>query len=294
MPTGDLSLPARLVPQSLAHFPMKGPVLASSLALLLTLGSACASSRTPESMPAWSPGAIELVAAAAPRDQDQMRIPREVEVPEIWPASGLYLGGALITSQPLGDFDGKTAYSGPTDVVLIPDIDIGAGAGAYLSYRWHMNELLVQYSITNHDGSFAGSPRQHDTSFYDLDVNWRHYFWEKSPFQPYALLGLGWARAEIDNGSTDQATGTIFEDATLRDGINVNVGAGAALYTLPWVVFFGQAMYRFVRYETSSGIDGSFENTPDVDGDGWNVSFGAAVRILPPRKPHVSTVGRPR
>jgi len=42
-------------------------------------------------------------------------------------------------------------------------------------------------------------------------------------------------------------------------------------------------MYRFVRYETSSGIDGEFANTPYVDGDGWNLSIGAAIRLLPSR-----------
>jgi hypothetical protein len=214
-----------------------------------------------------------------------MRVPSEDEAPkEKWPASGLYVGGALITSQPMGDFqDGDFALFGPSDVVIAPELDVGAGAGIYLSYRWHMNEVLLQYSITEHDGEFDGSPFDHDTKFYDLDLNWRHYFWESSALQPYALFGLGWSRADVDNGTTDQATGTIVEDAHLENGIAVNVGAGAALYTLPWVVFFGQGMWRFVRYGSSQGLDGNMSNTPDIDGDGWNLQVGAAIRILPPR-----------
>ncbi len=271
---------------------MKGLVSSASwLVPFLALSSACASTARPPRMPAWSPehaglAPVELVDASAPADldDDKMRIPREDEPRTTWPASGLYLGGALITSQPMGDFDGDQSLAGPTDLLLIPDLDLGAGGGVYLSYRWHMNELLVQYSITEHDGSFSGSPREHDTTFYDLDFNWRHYFWEKSPLQPYGLLGLGYSRADIDNGSTDQATGTVFQDAEIENGIVVNVGAGAALYTLPWIVFFGQGIYRFVRYETSNGIDGHLSNTPDIDGDGWNVSVGAAIRLLPPRK----------
>lgn len=269
---------------------MKGPVSAAFVLPLLAL--ACASAPRPPSMPYWSSAGAGVVAAT-PRaagaplviDDHRMRVPRDrgIEVPKHWPASGLYLGGALITSQPMGDFDGDTAYGNGTNLVLIPDIDVGAGGGAYVSYRWHMNELLVQYSITEHDGDFSGSPRQHDTTFYDLDFNWRHYFWEKSPLQPYALLGFGWARAEIDDGSADQ-TLTVFEDAQVYNGINFNVGAGAALYTLPWVVFFGQGVYRFVRYESIDGIGGRGSATPDVDGDGWAVSVGAALRLLPPRK----------
>jgi hypothetical protein len=97
---------------------MKGPVLSSfPLVPLLVLASACAATAHPPRMPAWSPAPAELVTsaalpAAAPADidDDKMRVPREVEPEEIWPASGLYVGGALISSQPLGDFDGDVAY----------------------------------------------------------------------------------------------------------------------------------------------------------------------------------------
>jgi outer membrane protein with beta-barrel domain len=271
---------------------MKGQALATSpLALVLALTSACASTSRPESMPDWKPSEVELVAAAAPRyddhpqelSDDSVRIPRAEEERETWPARGLYIGGAIITSQPMGDFDGDSAYARTTSLVLIPDLDVGAGGGVYVSYRWHMNELMLQYSITEHDGDFSGSTEEHDTTFYDLDFNWRHYFWEKSFVQPYGLLGLGWGRAEIDNGSTDIATQTIFEDADLEDGINVNVGAGVAMYTLPWVSFFAQAMYKFSRYKSIDGIDGDASATPDVDSDSWNIQFGAAIRLLPPR-----------
>lgn len=267
---------------------------ASAFAPFLVLLGACASTARPAPMPEFSLGSAEVVSSLSATaaldagldiDDDAMRIPRpDVELPDVWPASGLYLGAALITTQPMGDFDGDMTLSGPTDLLLVPDLDVGGGGGVFLSYRWRMNELVVQYAITENDGEFSGSPQEHDATFYDLDMNWRHYFMEKSPLQPYSILGLGWSRLEVDNGSTDQATGTVFEDAEIEDGIVINVGAGAALYTLPWVVFFGQGIYRFVRYETSNGIDGHLQNTPDIDGDGWTVSVGAALRILPPRK----------
>jgi len=264
-----------------------------AVALALSLAGGCASPSRLAPMPDYTITEADVVEAAATParlvddqdDEDAMRVPTPDEPPpEIWPARGLYIGGSLIASQPLGDFEGDQFLSGPTDLILIPDLDVGAGFGGYIAYRWYMNELQLQYSITEHDGDFEGSPQEHDTTFYDLDVNWRHYFWPKSPLQPYGLLGMGWGRAKIENGSTDQATGTVFEDAELKDGINFNVGVGAALYTLPWVTFHGQAMYRFVRYEKSDGIDGNFSNIGDVDGDGWNLSVGAAFRLLPGRK----------
>lgn len=266
---------------------MKGSVLAASLLVpAALLAGACAATPRPPSMPEWSPPESALLAASAALDTDdeRMRIPSPTEPEDLWPAQGLYLGGEVITCQPLGDFDGDVQLFGPTDEVLVPDLDVGPGLGAFLSYRWRMNELMLQASVTEHDGDFSSPSRSLDTRLLSLDLNWRHYFWEESPLQPYGLLGIGMSRAEVENGSTDQATETLSEDAELTDGINVNVGVGAALYTLPWVVFYGQALYRFNRYVTSDGIDGEFENTPDIDGDTFSLSFGAAFRLLPPRR----------
>lgn len=266
---------------------MKGSVLAASLFVpAALLASACAATPRPPTMPEWAPAESALVAASAPlaRDDERMRIPSQTEPEDLWPAQGLYLGGEVITTQPLGDFDGDVRFFGPTDEVLVPDLDIGPGLGAYLSYRWRMNELVLQVSVSEHDGDFSSPSRDLDTRLLNLDLNWRHYFWEHSPLQPYGLLGIGMSRAEIDDGSTDQATETVREDAELTDGINFNVGAGAALYTLPWVVFYGQALYRFNRFKTSDGIDGEFANNPDIDGDTFSLSFGAAFRLARPRR----------
>jgi opacity protein-like surface antigen len=264
---------------------MKAPS-ATLVPALLLLASACASTSPTPGMPAWAPAEGVALVASAPRDidDDLMRVPRPVEDRQTtWAESGLYLGGMLVTSQPLGDFDGDTALAGPTDFVLVPDLDPGAGAGVFLSYRWHMNEMVAQYTLTDHDGDFSGTGREHDTTFYDFDLNWRHYWWQSSFLQPYGLLGLGYSRAKVDNGTTDQATGTIFDDAYLRDGIAVNVGLGASI-SLKWATLFGQGVYRFVRYETSRGLDGEFSNTPDIDGDSVGLQFGAQIRVLPPRK----------
>jgi opacity protein-like surface antigen len=147
-----------------------------------------------------------------------------------------------------------------------------------------MNELQLQYSITEHDGDFEGSPQEHDTTFYDLDVNWRHYFWPKSPLQPYGLLGMGWGRAKIENGSTDQATGTVFEDAELKDGINFNVGVGAALYTLPWVTSTVRRCTASCATRSPTASTATSRTSATSTVDGWNLSVGAAFRLLPGRK----------
>ena len=267
--------------------------LVLSLAPALLLSGGCSSTPALPPMPAWTApvGAVSPASAplpAAAQKDDPIRAPLvETEETEGAALSGLYLGFSLATAQPLGDFDGDLALAGPTDLVLVPDLDVGAGGGAYISYRWSMNELLLQYEVTGHDGSFSGAGGEQDSTVHNLDINLRHYFGKQSFMQPYAVGGLGWSRVSIDDGSTLQAgfpPGTTFEDAELTDGINVNLGLGLAIYPLSWLILYGEGMYRFVRYESSDGSDGSSTNSTNVDGDGWRLAAGAAFRLLPSRK----------
>lgn len=266
---------------------MNGSVLAACpLASAVLLAGACATTPRPPAMPEWSAPETALVAANAPRDIDdeRMRVPRSKEQEELWPAQGLYIGGEIITTQPLGDFDEGVGLQAPAgDVLIVPELDVGAGIGAYVSYRWRMDEWVLQASISEHDGESSLAAGDFDTRLLNLDLNWRHYFMEKSPLQPYGLLGVGMSRAEIENGARDLAM-TQIEDAELKEGININVGAGAALYTLPWVVFYGQALYRFNVYKTADGISPEMSIMGDVDGDTFSLSVGAAFRLAPPRR----------
>jgi hypothetical protein len=262
-----------------------------AIAPLFVLAS-CATSGRPPAMPEWTPETTGLAAASAPRDidDDEMRVPNNEEPRDIWPAKGLYIGGSLITAQPMDIFEDGVRLGlqggGPNDEVLIPELDVGAGASVYISYRWRMNELLAQYSITEHDGTGVdglGNTRDLDTTFYDFQFAWRHYFWERSPFQPYALLGVVLkSRGDIEDGSTDTITG-LPVDAEVNDGVGADLGLGASLYLLPWVSVFGQGTYRFLRYESARGFAGKFPANPDLDADGWAVSFGASVCVIPGR-----------
>lgn len=197
-------------------------------------------------------------------------------------ARGLYVGVTFSASQPMGDFDGDHALVGPTDQIIIPELDVGPGAGAYVSYRWLRYELLLQYEFSEYDGDASGSPLTHDTEITNLDLNFRRYFWIRSPIQPYGLFGLGWSHAEIENAASDIPP-TVVQTAELKDGINANLGIGVAFYPIKWMCIYGQAMYRFVRYGSSDGVAGDMSTIGDVDGDGWNLSFGGALRLLPSR-----------
>jgi len=195
-----------------------------------------------------------------------------------WHAQGLYIGVFGAYEDIIGDdFGNDTVLVGPTDIVIVPDVDADAGFGAIISYRWRRWELYSSYAMFEHDSDFAGASHDYDANW--LDFNFRYYFWVDQALQPFLLAGGGISSAEIENGTTD---GVTTRDAEFEDGISLNVGGGLAFFPLPWIYFYGQAQYRFAKYGSSKGIDGKL--TGSIDADTWEISAGALIRILPGRK----------
>ena len=274
------------------------PRRAFAALLLVGLVTGCSSPRRVEPMPAIVVAPSNTVSLEAPQQSTPMRVfedrntewrrvgpmPYEEEY-TTWSAEGLYVGFMGVLAGPGKDFDGSMALASPTDVttpdiVFIPDLDSGEGFGAYVSYRWRHWELMFVYEETEHDGDFPTTAVSHDTTITNFDLNLRRYWGEEYAFQPFLLIGLGWSEADIENGSTDQATMTVVADGGLEDGINLNLGGGLAFYPLPWVSVFGQAMWRFTEYKSTDGLAGKLDNGPTIEADGWNVSVGASIRLL--------------
>lgn len=243
------------------------------------------------STPAGDPISREIVAerpapAFASARQDPIEIPEHGEsgldyikderppLPHGWPPRGLWIGVQSGYADVLGDFDGTMMLFGPTDTIFIPDIDAQVGYGATISYRFYKHELLVSYNVFDFDeASFGGVTLP--TKFEYVDLMFRRYWLVNTPMQPFLTAGAGWAKAQVENGTTD---GVTVQNAFFLDGISLNVGGGLALYPLPWISVFGQGIYRFAKFQSSEGIDGELASS--VSFDGWEVMVGAQLRIL--------------
>lgn len=259
----------------------RSPLTAASAAVLACLGSLTACSSTPnESMPPPPDVRVQASKASVAQDHEVVGRRRRVKLDDeddTWSAQGLYVGVFGAYEDVIGsDFGDDLVLVGPTDVVIIPDVDADSGYGVSLSYRWRRWELIASYSQFEHDSTFAGTDHQFDTNY--IDVNLRYYYWAGTAIQPYLLAGGGISSAEIEDGTTD---GVVTRDAKLEDGISLNLGAGLAFYPIPWVQVFGQGMYRFAKFQASNGIDGKLDS--DIDSDTWEISVGASLRLLPPR-----------
>ncbi len=193
-------------------------------------------------------------------------------------AQGLYLGFGLTHGEILGELDGSTAVVDdvmtPTEFVFLPDIEASQGFSANLAHRWEVWELQLGYGSTDYDASFGGV--QMDTKIKTIDLNIKHHYRVDTSMQPYVLLGLGWAKGRINDGAQDMSG---IYDAKLKDGINVNVGGGVSLFVTPTIALFGQAVYRFGRYDSVDGTFGTTLVSGTIDADSYEVTLGASFRI---------------
>ena len=282
--------------------------LALRLVLLLTAASAfgCASA-PPSSSGTWThtadivappTAAPKLAVSPAPRaprsDRDkepfgQLRIPGQVnadESPPHFAAEGLYVHFKTSVSDVMGDLDGTTAIVDDPDptmtnqLLFLPDIEATEGFGLEASYRWIFWELAFGYSHYDYDADFSGV--RMDVRMEYLDLNFKRYFLVRSPLQPYLVGGIGWSEADIDNASV-QLVPLRVKRGKLREGVNYNLGAGAALYVGPWISVYAQAMYRFGEFEAVTGGFGKSLTDGEIDSDAWEIATGVAFRIVPPR-----------
>ena len=233
-----------------------------------------------------TPAPSLAMARPAPQDDDQrvfgdMRWPGmdAAESIDTFNALGLVLSASVTAGEILGDLDGTTAVVDdvmtPTQFVFLPDIDATAGFALAISNRWKEWEIGVGYGRTDFDASFGGVPM--DTLIETIDLNVKRFYRVDQNIQPYLLVGIGWAKGVIEDGALD-ASGV--QDAKLKDGINFNIGVGASLFTTPWLSFFGQAVWRFGRYDSVDGTFGTSLVSGTIDSDSYEISGGVAFRIM--------------
>ncbi len=216
-------------------------------------------------------------------DDDWAMLPgSRVDDTPSYAAPGLYVGGKLAVGQLLGDFDGDLAIvddqMAPTEFNFVPDVDASPGVGIEISNRWRYWELGLGYTLMEYDGEFLGGDMDMDAQHLDLTV--RRYYWIDQALQPYLLGGFGMSQAQVENGALDPLG---VSEGELKSGINYNFGIGVALYTTPWVSWWGQAMWRFGRYEEVEARFGTRLPEKWIDSDGWELSAGVSFRVLAPR-----------
>lgn len=139
-----------------------------------------------------------------------------------------------------GDDVTNTAVSGRTPK-LDDDLTYGLRYGYNFTKNWGL-EAALGYN-TNSVRRIGTSDVDVDITTLDLDAV--YHFDLGSRFVPYALAGIGYASASLDNDLTGTVNGqpvTIHDD----DGFTFNAGIGAKYYQTDHLLFRVEGRYRYL------------------------------------------------
>jgi len=136
--------------------------------------------------------------------------------------NGLYLAASGSFSTLDGGFDGQTVLSTSTVAIIVPDMNLGFGAGGLIGYRsgnWaveaggYYRAYTGFFGINRYDANVVG---------FTLDAEWLPF--TGSAVQPYLLAGFGFSTLTVVDGSVDafsQVGDAQFYPGGLRVGLGV-------------------------------------------------------------------------
>ena len=233
------------------------------------------------STPRRAPVPLDLVApdlagtggpAQATAFAQQLTDPDAGYNPDFYAKEGVYLSGRYIWSDLSGDFDGETTLvPGPpsNEVISIADVDDGYGyevALGWMSEGWAME---ITYSDIEYEGSISGSPA--DIYYGAVTWNGLHYWRANEPLQPYLMIGMLFAWADLENASMN---GPVTRDAELDFGFGLDGGGGLAWWLGHNLALDVRALFTYQEFDEADGqtVNGTIDDP--LEGPSWSLSVG--------------------
>jgi opacity protein-like surface antigen len=168
---------------------------------------------------------------------------------------GGYAGGSFVPQFTLDGetFDGFTWYReiDGDEIAILPKLDKQRMFRGILGYRGEKAAIEFSYERTNHNGTFGAGTGK--ATFQQLNVDGRFFFLTSGRVQPYALVGAGFPRLTVkdgsflDNGSEGVGDGTF-------NGYALNTEVGVTVYPHPQVGIVLGYGYRPIWFDRASGI----------------------------------------
>jgi hypothetical protein len=172
---------------------------------------------------------------------------------------GGYAGGSFLPTFTLdgATFNGFTYYRevDGDEIALLPKLDTQKMFRGILGYRYDRAALELSYERTSHNGSF-GEIGTGKAMFQQVNVDVRVFFLTRARVQPYVLLGGGFPRLTIKDGSflADQPDAGVG-DGRFR-GYALNSEVGVTVYPHPQVGIVLGYDYRPIWFDRETGISG--------------------------------------
>ena len=170
---------------------------------------------------------------------------------------GGYAGGSFFPSFTLDGetFNGFAFYKevDGDEIALLPKLDKQKMFRGILGYRYDRAALELSYERTNHNGAF-GEILTGKAVFQQVNADVRFFFLTHARVQPYVLIGGGFPRLTIKDGSflADEPDAG-FGDGHFN-GYALNTGGGVTVYPHPQIGIVIGYDYRPMWFDRGTGI----------------------------------------
>jgi len=195
--------------------------------------------------------------------------------PDLPYARGIYFAGSGHISSVGGGFDGRTAFDAGGEILVVPRLETGFGAGGILGYRganWGY-EAGGFYKANN--GSFAGSAFDTSTAGFTFDIEWLPF--ARTILQPYLAAGVGISTLTVKDGSSD---GALVGDALYYVG-GFRAGLGIEVCVTKQFFIRAQGLYKIERVASIQGVSDrrriDLDHTLNADGYEFSLIIGYVV-----------------
>lgn len=180
--------------------------------------------------------------------------------------AGPYIGLQYGHNQMGGELDDTLVLTGPGEVIDVPRVKAGGGAGIVWGFRtagggggeigWHQSRHRTTSIL-------LGESR---ASLSVLDFDARYGLYNKDPMRAWVLFGFALQRMTIERS---RVTNTARTDATYN-GYGFNLGVGGAVHPTD---AFGVTLDIFWRRRTFTSVQGTSIDG-DLDGSGPALRLG--------------------
>ena len=175
-----------------------------------------------------------------------------------------------------GDFDGERAFAGPSNSIIVPEIDGALGLEFFGGYRGS-TDLGVEFKLTRskHDATWMGS--DFDVNYLSVNVNLKLFFGIKDEaIQPYLIGGGGFHQLEVVDGSDG---GGNVGDAVYT-GLGLNLGMGVDYFVYTNFSFGVGLLFRVVSYDKAKGVIGGGELEDTLSGNSFGLFFRSSYHFV--------------
>lgn len=229
------------------------------------------------------PATLPNAAASAPSlpsaPQASMSMRQVSESHEFQPETGPFVGASYVVATIGGDFDGNSTFlsTGGNERAIVPKISTGDGGRVAAGWRWTRGAVEFAFQETRHDGEFRGTSG-FDVTSYSAEIDGRFYlpsFWDR--LKPSIVAGIVIPWLDVHNGASGTNVFGQPETGTATYyGTGFQIGLGAELYlTRHWSLDLLGA-YRWLDFDSLSGIHTDSTLDHDIWGNGWLVGIGTS------------------